>query len=264
MPSKMISGSIASEARVIVLSNDGSTILKNVVLPAGGYQLSDLGQDTGMAIAVNTSTGELQGYGGLTFADTLSGTESISLTTPYGKDKYFYQVVGYEGQFDGFTDEGYCGHYQPGVDSYSCDLFFQFDNVTIPDGAIITSANLQLAENTANTFPIDFEIFAKNDANPSFPVDATEAKSILDSGMTSAYVDWTPTSNVGFDNYYTTSDITTVVQTLVNKSGWSSGNSMLFIIRDKENPSGANYIKFLDTKWGGYNHYKLNVSYRYG
>lgn len=262
MPSKMISGALGAPGRIVVMSSDGSTVLKNAVLPSGNYQLSDLGADEGIAFAVNTTTGELQGYGGVTFADTLSGTESLEKTVTYLKDKYYYEIIGYEDQFRGFSDEGYTGHYKPGVDAYSCDLFFQFDDVTIPAGAIITSATLILYENNTGGFPVDFEIFAKDDANPTFPADTTEAKSVLDNDLTESYVDWEVTESVGFDNAYTSPDVSPLVQSLVNKPGWESGNSMLFIIRDKENPY-LKYIRFLDTKWGAYNHYKLNVEYRY-
>jgi len=100
--------------------------------------------------------------------------------------------------------------------------FFRFQNITIGQGATISSAYLKPYKSGYPTVPLVIHgIDADNAAAPSAGSD------LAASNFTSANVSWS--SSVGFGQQ-TSSDIKTIIQEIVNRSGWSSGNAMMLAV----------------------------------
>jgi len=100
--------------------------------------------------------------------------------------------------------------------------FFRFQNITIGQGATISSAYFKPYKSSYQSTPLVIHgIAADNAAAPSAGSD------LAASNFTSANVSWS--SSVGFGQQ-TSSDIKTIIQEIVNRSGWSSGNAMMLAV----------------------------------
>ena len=100
--------------------------------------------------------------------------------------------------------------------------FFRFQNITIGQGATISSAYFKPYKSSYQSTPLVIHgIDADNAAAPS------AGSELAGSNFTSANVSWT--SSAGFGQQ-TSSDIKTIIQEIVNRSGWSSGNAMMLAI----------------------------------
>ncbi len=112
----------------------------------------------------------------------------------------------------------------------------RFTGIAIPKGAFITKAYLQFQvdNNTKNTDPCNIWIKAENGSNPltfaTTPFNITSRQSLNDSVYWSVPAGtWTTIGANGTDQRST--DISTLVQQLVNQSGWTSGNAMAFFLK---------------------------------
>ena len=132
----------------------------------------------------------------------------------------------------------------PGVGTpFGTFAWFRFQNVGIPKLATIDTAKLtfktQAAGNggaeygdlDAHTFKVD----ALDEDNVSAPSVADDVNEEADT--TSAIVDWSLTSSVADDADLDTPEIKTVLQEIVNRSGWASGNAVLFRYYSEETGS---------------------------
>ena len=100
--------------------------------------------------------------------------------------------------------------------------FFRFQNITVAQGATIASAYFKPYKSSYASVPLVIHgIDADNASAPSAGSD------LAASNFTSANVSWS--SSVGFGQQ-TSSDIKTVIQEIVNRSGWSSGNAMMLAV----------------------------------
>ena len=120
-----------------------------------------------------------------------------------------------------------------------------FQNAGIPAGVNIESAYIQFtADNenlTGNT--VNIAIWGQKEPNPK-SYGAAAAYMISSAPRTSAVAKWSnlPDWTSGQANLASrTSDISNVIEELVNQAGWISGNSIAFIIGDDpDNPSNGN------------------------
>ncbi len=127
---------------------------------------------------------------------------------------------------------------------YSLDLYFgdygvyagyyydlsatgiRFTNVTVPAGAFITSARIELTRKSSND-NLDVVIAGQLDPDPAtFEYITNDITSRV---QTAATVAWKPDRWVPGDYNIVTPDLATIVQELVDQPGWSSGNAMAFI-----------------------------------
>ena len=108
--------------------------------------------------------------------------------------------------------------------------FFRFQNVVVPQGATIDSAYIKLNwEGGRNT---DFLVAAVDVDDFDAPTDNTYAAHDTE---TTATVSWNIPYEGSQDSgkYYKTSpDIKTIIQEIVDRAGWSSGNAIGIIIRE--------------------------------
>ncbi|MEJ2157511.1 MAG: PilC/PilY family type IV pilus protein [Desulfobacteraceae bacterium] len=102
----------------------------------------------------------------------------------------------------------------------------RIQNVQIPQGATILSAyfefNANASEDTTSTFLMEGE--AIDNALPF----STVADDLKNRVSTTATVTWNSVPAWTDGQFYVTPDITSIVQEIVSRPGWTSGNSMVF------------------------------------
>ena len=107
----------------------------------------------------------------------------------------------------------------------------RFNGVAIPPGATITNAyvQFQVDESTAGTA----NLTVQGEKTPNPVTFTSSASNITNRTPTTATVPWSPADwptvgAAGVDQR--TSDITTVIQEIVNQGGWADGNSLVILI----------------------------------
>ena len=108
----------------------------------------------------------------------------------------------------------------------------RFEDVAVPQGATITDAFIEFAAASANSDATSLVITAENvdDSTTSFtPVAGNLSSRAVNS--TSASVNWDTVEAWTQDEHYLTPDIKTVVQEIVNRSGWCGNNAMAFFLQ---------------------------------
>ncbi len=103
---------------------------------------------------------------------------------------------------------------------------FRFQNVTIPRGAYIYEAHLYLYETYSRTLPVPVHVYGDDvDASLNF-TDTNPVASIRP--HTSARVDWI--INEGSKGWFSSPDLRTILQEIISRGGWHSGNPLSIII----------------------------------
>lgn len=108
----------------------------------------------------------------------------------------------------------------------------RFQGVNIPNGAIIDSAYIQFTAKTADSNPVSFTI-AGEDVDNSTPFALMTPYNVSNRIGTTAQISWNPTAwtTVGqAGEAERTSDIRSIVEEIVGRAGWNTGNAMTFII----------------------------------
>lgn len=123
-----------------------------------------------------------------------------------------------------------------GAISGDITLGVRFTNITIPQGETINSATLTFTANSTDTNNVLTKIYGidednANDFNTTAPTSQVK---------TTANVDW-DLNGVTANNTYVTSDLSSAIQEIIDRAGWSSGNAMGFIIEDDGSTEGSNH-----------------------
>ena len=138
----------------------------------------------------------------------------------------------------------------------------RYTNITIPQGATITRAYITLhcnEEHTGTTCNGTIKGQDIDDA-PTF----TTKEEFLAREWTTAVVDWDDIP-AGYDNHlYHTPDIKTVIQEIVDREGWESGNAMVLCPNDFDARSTANgaYRRFCSYDSSPYCTPQLTIIYQ--
>ena len=108
---------------------------------------------------------------------------------------------------------------------------YKFNNVSLPDDAIITSAYLQFYAEEVQTGAANINIAADASPNPA-PFVATN-NNLSGRATTSNTANWVPApwpslNANGVDQQ--TVDLSTVVQEVISTTGWQAGNSLVFLM----------------------------------
>ena len=106
----------------------------------------------------------------------------------------------------------------------------RFQNVAVPKNATINCAEIVFEVDEPGAGTVSLDIFG-DDTNDS-DAWATSPANRLPSGrtQTSAKVDWEVTDNPAVGATLTTPDLSSIVQEIVYRGGWASGNDMAFMI----------------------------------
>ncbi len=100
--------------------------------------------------------------------------------------------------------------------------YFRFQNIGISQGATIQSAYLKVVYYTGSG-TADLKIVGTDADNAAAPSHSSDGDTSL---HTSAVVSWSNPSTHS-TNYQTSPDIKTVIQEIVDRGGWSSGNAIM-------------------------------------
>ncbi len=128
--------------------------------------------------------------------------------------------------FDDDIDAGWEGEPE---DQNILTAGLRFQNVVIPQGAIIDSAYIEVVSHEAKTPEDVARITIAGDANPNPPTFTED--SLIDARMlTEAQLLWEVTEEWGLWSTERTVDISPIVQELVDNPEWQLGNAMAFIL----------------------------------
>lgn len=122
-------------------------------------------------------------------------------------------------------------------------IFVRFPGVTIPQGATINSAYCRFtARYSYAGVTCQNNIYMNDEDTAVAPTTYTEANALAKT----AAVPWTvPPWTAG--TQYDTPDLATIIQAVINRAGWSSGNALMIIIWDDGSDTyGARDISAID------------------
>lgn len=150
-----------------------------------------------------------------------------------GDDGYWGVGVGGDPFDNGFAVAKF-GTFFTGV--ADCRSFYRFPAVAITQGAVIASATLTLrAELVMDGTSIAVVVRGDDQDNAATITDATDGNGRT---LTTASVAWTITS-WDDETDITSPDIKTVIQEIVDRPGWASGNAILLHIVDSASVNGS-------------------------
>ncbi len=115
----------------------------------------------------------------------------------------------------------------------------RFDSLAIPRGARVTTAYIELTAD--ETQPDVTNLTLYGEAVDNAATFTTASKNISSRTKTSAAVSWTniPVWNVGVP--YRTPDLSSLIQQVVNRPGWVTGNAMAFIVTGSGHRTAATF-----------------------
>ena len=107
----------------------------------------------------------------------------------------------------------------------------RFQDVTIPQGATITSAVLEFFPSETRTDDIDVDIVGENvDDSAAF---TTATSDLSGRAATAAVVNWKETDDWDDLNVaHQTADLTPIIQEIVSRTGWCGNNSLSLLIQE--------------------------------
>lgn len=107
----------------------------------------------------------------------------------------------------------------------------------IPQGATIVSAKVTFHASSSQSGTVAKIKIQGNDIDTAVnPTSAAEFNALV---KTTAFVDWNPPAWTVV-NYYDSDDITEIIQEIVDREGWESGNDLILLYLDNSSDSGAN------------------------
>jgi hypothetical protein len=104
---------------------------------------------------------------------------------------------------------------------------FRFGGVSIPQGAAVTSAHMELRSASQYTYRVSTGVWAEASADAE-PFTAAHAPADLD--RTTAWAAWDVTAPWAYLEWVSTPELAGVVQEVVDLDGWSSGNALSLIV----------------------------------
>jgi RHS repeat-associated protein len=174
-----------------------------------------------------SATGDLTtGWTTSTTPAGTSGSVNAQVSSSYD-DMYAYNDGG-SGSYSRTSTHVFAADSSASAYDYASGL--RFTGLAIPQGATITAASITLtADATASTLPSTSLAGEATDNASGFGGDTYATFNART--RTSASVSWTPTA-WSSGTSYTSPDISSVVQEVVNRSGWASGNALDIIWSD--------------------------------
>ncbi|MEO1258229.1 MAG: DNRLRE domain-containing protein [Bacteroidota bacterium] len=118
----------------------------------------------------------------------------------------------------------------------------RFNGINIPQGTTINSAYLEFECDEANSSSTSVTIAGQDADNPStFTTGTNNISNTTARPRTTAQISWNSLSSWTVDSKYQSDDISSIVQEIVNRGGWSSGNSMVFFITGSGTRTAESY-----------------------
>ncbi|MHC4633524.1 MAG: hypothetical protein ACYS9C_19935, partial [Planctomycetota bacterium] len=113
----------------------------------------------------------------------------------------------------------------------------RFLRVLVPAGATITNAYVELTQDDMES-PAPVHIIIQGELTPNAPAFANTPGNIYNRPRTTAVAKWSPEHWPQSGSKHRTSDISAVIEEIVNQPGWAAGNAMVIIFdQDPDIPS---------------------------
>jgi hypothetical protein len=116
---------------------------------------------------------------------------------------------------------------------YHINNFIRFPSVAIPAGAVIHSASITIKSLSSRSGTMVNDIYFNDENDAAAPTNWSTANGKV---KTAATVQWTAGTWVN-GTQYTTPDLKDIIQEVVDRPGWASGNAMMALILDNESLS---------------------------
>jgi len=228
MPYK-ISGDLSDVARIIVIKESDWSIELNTLVTDDTYEIDPVVGGKKMVMA-RKSDGEVLAYGNIEPSyyeeEPEGGTVDVSVSAG-ADDGYIWDGSCYPSEDRFAFGELY------GYDRANC--WMKFNNITIPQGATITEATVTVVckgEYPFNDSIVTATIYANDENNAVAPTSVSEYNTL---STTSASVVWVTSATWDAGQEFSTPDIKSLVQEVVNRAGWESGNSIMILIKGNNN-----------------------------
>lgn len=105
------------------------------------------------------------------------------------------------------------------------DNGLRFTNITIPKDTVITSAKIVFTADTSlSTNTVKSRFYGEATDDPATFSDLTDYNA---RSLTTAYVEWNAIGAWVAESTYDSPDLKTIIQELVNRAGWVSGNDLV-------------------------------------
>lgn len=137
------------------------------------------------------------------------------------------------------------------------DVGLRFADVPIPQGAVLSSVVLEIYIEAGDNFDDAREhIFAEDiDDSPDFAA----TPSVMSRTNTTANVAW-DASNIGTGAYFPSPDITAVIQEVIDRPGWVSGNALTVLLRGDASGTSRT-LRFMAKEHADNHPARLNITY---
>ncbi len=113
----------------------------------------------------------------------------------------------------------------------------RFTRVLVPAGATITNAYVELTQDDMES-PAPCYIIIQGELTPNAPAFASTPGNIYNRPRTTAVAKWSPEHWPQSGSKHRTSDISAVIEEVVNQPGWAAGNALVLIFdQDPDIPS---------------------------
>lgn len=139
-------------------------------------------------------------------------------------------------------DYSYVGVGDYSVDSYDYRSGMRFQGITIPQGSTIISAYLNLTASHLYGVIPEITIYGQDADTTSI---FSTSDDFLARDRTDSSVAWTPSTWVA-NTEYKSEDIKAIIQEIVDRPGWGSGNSIVLFI---EEPDGWGSVQNMIRAW---------------
>lgn len=108
--------------------------------------------------------------------------------------------------------------------------FFRFQGVNIPKGATINSAKIRfIAQATDSGTVVNLDIYGEDQDDATAIANGAD---LISRTMTSAKIDWNNVSGWTAEGTYDSPSIISIINEIINRDGWESGNSLTIHIRN--------------------------------
>ena len=121
------------------------------------------------------------------------------------------------------------------------NMFLRFDNITLPPGTNVLDAFLTFRCYTSTSAqPIKIRVKAIDLDDAAAPTTWEEAEGAI---RTTAYEDIDITTAWSAGSYYNSADFRTVIQEIIDRPGWASGNAIVLLLEENGGTASTSYYR---------------------
>lgn len=117
-----------------------------------------------------------------------------------------------------------------GKSNYSSVTYIRFNNVNIPQGSTINSAKIGVKAAYATDETVNVNIYGIDVDSATVPANYTELSALA---LTDP-VAWNDVEEFEAYLFYESPDVSDIIQSIINREGWVSGNSIAILFKDND------------------------------